>query len=552
MLHKRAPSTDRPAPPPASIVLVGLMGAGKSAIGKRLAARLGWPFYDSDHEIEAAAGLSVAEIFARHGEPAFRAGERRVIQRLLTQGPIVLATGGGAFMDAQTRAHIRDAAISVWLRAPVPVLLERVRGRTHRPLLNQGDPAEILTRLSAQRSPVYALADIIIDCTQDPPEVTTQFVHQAVMTYDKPLSVPVRLAAADYQVLIGRDILARAGAHLAPILPQKRVIIVTDERVAALHRATLEAALRETGIHFDTLSVPPGEASKSLASWSALVESILALRPERGTAIVALGGGVIGDLAGYAAAAALRGLPFVQIPTTLLAQVDSSVGGKTGINSSHGKNLIGAFHQPLMVLADIDTLATLPARERAAGYAEIVKAGLISEPDLYEWCEANGPALLAGDTALLAEAVGRAVAFKAAVVAADEREEKAENGRALLNLGHSFAHAFEAEIGYGGGLLHGEAVAIGLVCAFDLSARLHFCAPTLAPRIAAHLAQTGLPTRIPALPIERLLGHMRHDKKMRDGKLSFVLARDIGEAFTCREVPPEAVYETLLACGAVE
>ncbi len=534
----------------ARIVLVGLMGAGKSALGKRLAAKLGLPFHDSDAAIEAAADSTVAEIFARHGEAHFRAGERRVIARLLADGPIILATGGGAFMDLETRALIRSRALSVWLRCPIPILLSRVAGRAHRPLLNAGDPETILTRLSSLRAPVYAEADIIFDCTKDPPDMTTERLLTTIEAHRPPRRIPVQLARSDYEVLIGPGLIRRAGAHLAPILPQKRAVIVTDAHVAQHHLGPLQSGLEETGIAHETVIVEPGETAKSLAGFGALIENLMALRPERRTAIIALGGGVVGDLAGFAAATALRGLPFVQIPTTLLAQVDSSVGGKTGINSRFGKNLIGAFHQPLAVLADTDALATLPLRERAAGYAEIAKAGLIADPALYEWCEENSLAMLAGNQQLQAEAIARAVAFKARIVAGDEREEKPEDGRALLNLGHSFGHALEAETGYGGGLLHGEAVATGIVCAFDLSARLGFCDPGLAPRIAAHLAAAGLPVSIAALPAGALLGHMRGDKKMRDGKLSFVLARGIGEAFTCRDVPEEVVRETLLANGA--
>jgi shikimate kinase/3-dehydroquinate synthase len=270
---------------------------------------------------------------------------------------------------------------------------------------------------------------------------------------------------------------------------------------------------------------------------------------ERRTAVVALGGGVVGDLAGFAAATVLRGLPFVQVPTTLLAQVDSSVGGKTGINTAFGKNLLGAFHQPRLVLADTGTLATLPARELRAGYAEIVKAGLIGDAAFFSWCEANGAALLAGDARLQAEAVAHACAFKAAVVVDDEREDKPQNGRALLNLGHTFAHALEAEYGYTGELLHGEAVSVGLVLAFRLSQKLELCTRADADRVSAHLEVAGMPAEIGALgrrfSVSRLIRNMRHDKKMRDGRLAFVLVRGIGQAFTSRDVPPEAVSAVL-------
>jgi shikimate kinase/3-dehydroquinate synthase len=287
-----------------------------------------------------------------------------------------------------------------------------------------------------------------------------------------------------------------------------------------------------------------------------LVDHLLGRGVERRTAIIALGGGVVGDLAGFAAAATLRGLPFVQVPTTLLAQVDSSVGGKTGVNTRHGKNLVGAFHQPRMVLADTDVLATLPPRELRAGYAEIVKAGLIGDAEFYDWCEDHGAGVVGGDRADQGEAIRRACAFKASVVGDDEREEKPNDGRALLNLGHTFAHALEAEVGYGGELLHGEAVAVGLGLAFSLSARLGYCSPEDGVRVRAHLEAVGLPADLRMLnrvfSAERLIGHMRRDKKMRDGALHFVLVHGIGQAFTSGDVPPEAVMAVLREAGCRE
>jgi shikimate kinase/3-dehydroquinate synthase len=526
------------------------MGSGKSAIGRLLAHRLGLTFQDSDAVIERELGMSIAEIFARHGEAAFRSAERRIIATLLAGPPIVLATGGGAFVDEQTRALIGHTARSIWLRAPIALLVSRVVGRSHRPLLNQGDPEAILTALEAARRPIYAQADIVIDSTSEPAAMTADAALTALKQFQPPEDIAVDLADTPYKVLIGDDLLTQAGKYLATHLPQRRAIIVTDHHVAAHYLAPLQRGLTEHGFAHQALIVPAGEGSKSVAQFSGLIEDILACKPERRSAIIALGGGVVGDLAGFAAASALRGLPFAQIPTSLLAQVDSSVGGKTGINSRHGKNLIGAFHQPRIVLIDITTLRTLPRRERAAGYAEILKAGLIGEPDLFEWCLAHGLAVIEGDTAAQRHAISRAVRFKARVVVADPHEQAPENGRALLNLGHSFAHAFEAETGYGSALLHGEAVAIGLVCALHLSAVLGFCPADLAPRVAAHLAAVGLPNRIPAGSADGLIGHMRNDKKMRDGKLAFVLVRGVGQAFTDRGVPEEAVRATLHAHGA--
>ena len=542
-----------------SVVLVGLMGAGKTTIGRKLATRLGLPFRDADIEIEEAAGRSIAEMFALWGEAEFREGERRVIARLLSAGPIVLATGGGAFMDHRTRAAIREQAISVWLRCPLPILVRRVSGRMHRPLLAGGNTREILEGLMRVRHPIYAEADIMIDCDDDSTEHTTQSALAALASHQAPRRVPVTLERSRYDIVIGHGLIARAGALLAPVLPQKRAMIVTDETVAALHLPALQAALQAVGIEAGVVVVPPGEGSKSLEGFGRVTSALLEAGIERRTAVIALGGGVVGDLAGYAAASVMRGLPFVQIPTTLLSQVDSSVGGKTGINTPFGKNLIGAFHQPLAVLVDTAVLATLPGRELRAGYAEILKAGLIGDAALFDWCLTHGPAIVSGDEALQAEAIAHACRFKAGVVGDDEREEKANDGRALLNLGHSFAHALEAELHYDGRLLHGEAVAIGLGLALRLSSRLGHCDAGDATIVIAHLEAIGMPARIATLSATlgvefsavALLAHMQRDKKMRDGRLAFVLSRGIGRAFTSRDVASGTVAELLLEEGCI-
>ena len=539
-----------------SVVLVGLMGSGKTSIGRRLAARLGLPFRDADAEIELAAGCTIPELFHRYGEKDFRDGERRVIRRVLAGDPLVLATGGGAFMDAETRAVVRAEAVSLWLRCPLPVLVRRVASRSNRPLLQDGDPADTLARLMHQRHPFYAEADLVVECGDESPDYTTARVMEALQGWRAPRRLLVALSSGQYEVVVGEGLLARAGALLAPVMPQKRAVVVTDETVAALHLPTLLAGLAATGVVTQTIVVAPGEASKSPAGFLHVAESLLDAGVERGTTVIALGGGVVGDLAGFAAAVTLRGLPFVQVPTTLLSQVDSSVGGKTGINTRHGKNLLGAFHQPRAVLADTGVLNTLPLRELLAGYAEVAKAGLVGDAAFFEWCEAHGAAMIAGDMVLRAEAVLRACAFKAAVVGDDEREEKPNDGRALLNLGHTFAHAFEAEVGYGGGLLHGEAVAVGLGLACRLSERLGHCAPGIADRVTAHLEAVGLPTGPGMLnrrfSAGRLVEAMRRDKKTRDGRLRFVLVRSVGDAFTSGDVPEDAVVGLLRDEGCEE
>ena len=536
-------------------MLVGLMGAGKTSIGRRLAARLGLPFLDADAEIEQAAGCTIPELFARYGEPYFREGEKKVIRRLLQGGPAVLAYGGGAFMDPDTRAATRERAVSVWLRCALPTLVRRVSGRENRPLLANKDHEATLSRLMAQRNPVYAEADVIVDCGDEMPETTTSHVLNALAGHVPPRRLPVVLSTTRYDVVIGEGLLARAGALLAPVLPQKRAVVVSDAIVARIHLRTVLEGLAASGFATSSIIVPAGEATKNLDTYLSVVDQLLEARVERRTAVVALGGGVVGDLAGYAAATTLRGLPFVQIPTTLLAQVDSSVGGKTGVNTKRGKNLVGAFYQPRIVLADTGALATLPPRELRAGYAEIVKAGLVGDAAFFAWCERHGSAVVTGDRAAQAEAIERACAFKARVVGDDEREEKPNDGRALLNLGHTFGHALEAEYGYDGGLLHGEGVAAGLGLAFRLSEKLGHCTKADADRVAAHIAAVGMAGDLRSLnrrfSAAALIGHMRRDKKMRDGALHFVLARGIGQAFTSSDVPPDAVEELLReeGCG---
>ncbi|HVY99821.1 MAG TPA: 3-dehydroquinate synthase [Dongiaceae bacterium] len=344
----------------------------------------------------------------------------------------------------------------------------------------------------------------------------------------------VDLAARSYEILIGRGLIADAGRHIAPVLKQRRAVVVTDENVARHHLEALERSLQAADIAFESIVLPPGEETKSFAGLEDLVNRILDSGIERSTTLVALGGGVIGDLTGFAAAIALRGIDFVQIPTTLLAQVDSSVGGKTGIDTPQGKNLVGAFHQPRLVLADTATLDTLPRRELLAGYAEVVKYGLINDPAFFAWLESHAADLIDGDDALRRHAILESCKAKAAIVAADEREQGGR--RALLNLGHTFAHALEAECGYSSELLHGEAVAIGMVLAFDLSASLGLAPLEDAARVQRHLASIGLPTSPTWIDgrewsAETLIRHMGKDKKVKDGRIAFVLARGIGRAF---------------------
>ncbi|MEI2735052.1 MAG: 3-dehydroquinate synthase [Rhodoblastus sp.] len=546
-----------------SIVLVGMMGCGKTSAGRRLAERLGLPFVDADHEIEAAHQMTISEIFATYGEPYFRDGERRVMARLLAGGPNVIATGGGAFMNEQTRARIAESGISVWLRAEFDLLMKRVRRRPTRPLLQNPDPEGTLRRLMDERYPVYAKAQVTVEARDAHYDAIVEDVMNALETYLATSSAPgsppreivrVELGARAYDIAIGDGVIAEAGPRIAALAPKAACAIVTDENVARAHLPALQASLDAAGIRHSSIVVPPGESTKRYEWFERVCEAIIAAKIERGDFVVALGGGVVGDLAGFAAASVRRGVRFAQIPTTLLSQVDSSVGGKTGINSAHGKNLIGAFYQPALVLADTAALATLPEREFRAGYAEVAKYGLIDAPDFFAWLEQNWRAVFAGGPARV-QAIARSCASKAAVVARDETEQ---GDRALLNLGHTFGHALERLVNYDGSrLVHGEGVAIGMACAFRFSAARGLCAGQDAERVAGHLRTVGLPTRIRDIAgwsagADAILEAMYQDKKVQQGSLTFILARGIGQSFIARGIEPgdiRAFLESELAAS---
>ena len=353
-----------------------------------------------------------------------------------------------------------------------------------------------------------------------------------------------------YDVVVGRGLLAGAGQRIAPFV-RGRTAIVSDETVAALHGPALQVSLQAVGIRSEIIAVPPGEASKSFAELERLMDRLLSFGLDRKDAIVALGGGVVGDLAGLAAVLYMRGIDFIQVPTTLLAQVDSSVGGKTAIDTPRGKNLVGAFHQPRLVLADIDVLSTLPERQLRSGWAEVLKHGLICDADFFNWLGGEGGAGVRGDPAALEGAVVRSVEIKAAVVGADEKEA---GRRALLNLGHTFGHAIEAELGFEeAALAHGEAVALGCCMAFRYSARQGLCDPAIAARVEAVIAAAGLPTRLAEagqFAASNLLARMAGDKKAEGGGLTLILARGIGEAFVSKTETPETVLAFLKEEGA--
>lgn len=551
-----------------SIVLVGIMGSGKTSVGRRLAARLGLDFVDADAAIETAARMTIAEIFKRHGETFFRDREHHVIARLITEGQKVLATGGGAFMREDTRKKIGESGLSIWLKADHDVLMRRVRKRSNRPLLHTDDPEATMQKLIDERYPIYALADYTIHSGDGPHDLvvehimtelertlpadpgTTQAPAPSPSALAAPLpvkKVPVELGDRRYDILIGPHLVEEAGQHIAKLFPGSACTVVTDRHVAERHLPSLEAGLDGAGIRHTRCIVEPGEASKSYEVFAQVCDSIIEARMERRDLVIALGGGVIGDLAGFAAASVRRGMRFVQIPTTLLSQVDSSVGGKTGINSKHGKNLVGAFHQPSLVLADTGALATLPTREFRAGYAEVAKYGLIDNPQFFAWLEQNWRGVFGAGPELV-HAIATSCASKAAVVIRDETEQ---GDRALLNLGHTFGHALEALTHFNGArLVHGEGVAIGMACAFRFSHRLGICPRDDMERAVAHLTTVGLPTQIQSVSgwnhsAQEILNAMYQDKKVERGALTFILAKGIGKSFVAKNIRGEDVLAFL-------
>ena len=549
-----------PHPKNNNIFLVGLMGAGKTTIGRLLARRLNRRFIDSDHAIEARTGASIPWIFEIEGEASFRRREADMIRELSAQQDIVLATGGGAVLNPESRALLAERGTVIYLRASVGSILQRTAHDRNRPLLQTADPKKRLEELLAQREPLYReIADLVIDTGRPNVQSMVQTIIEqldaleashnrrrakASMNEQAQINLNVELGERSYPIAIGPGLLDDA-ALLARHIGGARVAIVTNTTVAPLYLEKVAAPLRAAGREVVEIILPDGEEHKNWQSLMQVFDALLANKCDRKTTLVALGGGVIGDLTGYAAASYMRGVPFVQIPTTLLAQVDSSVGGKTGINHPLGKNMIGAFYQPRAVLADTATLDTLPARELSAGLAEVIKHGAILDAGFFEWIEQNVDKLVARDPAALAHAIARSCEIKADVVRRDEREGGL---RAVLNFGHTFGHAIEAGLGYGA-WLHGEAVGCGMVMAADLSQRLGLVDAATVERVRALVKAAGLPVVAPDLGYERWIELMEVDKKNEGGAIRFILLKPLGSP-SITTVPQDVLRATLAACVA--
>jgi len=544
------------------------MGSGKTTIGRALAKKLNLRFVDSDHEIEARTGVAISVIFDIEGEAGFRQREANVIRDLTAQRGIVLATGGGAVLDEQSRQYLHARGTVIYLRASVTHILKRIRFDKKRPLLRTPDPRKVLEALTRQRDLLYQeIAHVVVDTGR--PHMSqiiqtilgrlcldTQFQQQndhavsacSHVSDDMPTKsqqashlLNVALGERSYPVLIAPNALEQ----IARYVPSNRVMIVTNTNVAPLYLDRVKALLLAEDKKVEQLILPDGEEFKTWESLSLIFDALLQNKCDRKTTLIALGGGVIGDLTGFAAASYMRGVPFVQIPTTLLSQVDSSVGGKTGINHPLGKNMIGAFYQPQAVVADIKLLATLPARELSAGLAEVIKYGAIIDTEFFSWLEKNCQQLLDQNEAALAYAIARSCEIKADVVRLDERESGL---RAILNFGHTFAHAIESALGYGV-WLHGEAVGCGMVMAADLSCRLGYISESEKDRIRALVKAAGLPVQAPNLGLTIWLERMELDKKSEDGQIKFVLLKPMGHAVV-ETVPIKTLEATLLACCA--
>ena len=566
-----------------SIFLVGLMGSGKTTVGRALARKLNKRFVDSDHEIEARTGASISLIFEIEGEASFRQREADMIRELTQLDDIVLGTGGGAVLHPESRAFLAARGTVIYLRASINSILQRTSHDKNRPLLQTADPRRRIEELSRQRDPLYAeIADVVIDTGR--PNV--QFLVQGILaqlevlppkTLDLPMQAEANPGATSPATNAGFDPAAstasRTGAaRFVPIalnvdlgersypisigpgliddalllrrhVAGERVAVVTNTVVAPLYLQRLTASLQAAGKQVTAIVLPDGEEEKTWSSLMLIFDRLLAEKCDRKTTLIALGGGVVGDMTGFAAATYMRGVPLIQVPTTLLSQVDSSVGGKTGINHPLGKNMIGAFYQPQTVIADTDTLKTLPARELSAGLAEVIKHGAIIDAAFFDWIEANIGALRAMDAAALAYAIQRSCEIKAEVVRQDERESGV---RAILNFGHTFAHAIEAGLGFGT-WLHGEAVGCGMVMAADLSWRMGLIDTETVERIRNLVKAAGLPTVAPDLGEATWIELMQVDKKNEGGTIKFILLKPLGH-FLITAAPAALLSATLQAC----
>jgi 3-dehydroquinate synthase len=530
-----------------NLILTGFMGSGKTVVGREVARRLSRSFVDMDVEIEARAGKSIPRIFAEDGEAAFRQSEAALCEELSGRGGLVIATGGGALVDPTNRARMAGSGTVVCLTCEADEILRRVNEgeNSDRPLLAVADPRAEVQRLLALRRAAYQAIPWQVNTTG----LSVEKVTQQVLKLADIVTLTVHFPDGEYPIHVGDGLLAHVGGALraAGASEGGRIAIVSNPVVVSLYGTRVEAALQSAGLRPFACTIPDGEQHKTLATVAGLYDQFLAGELDRSDTVLSLGGGVTGDVAGLAAATFMRGLRFVQVPTTLLAMVDASVGGKTGVDLPQGKNLVGAFKQPALVLVDPALLATLPAGEFRSGMAEVIKHGVIGDSELFDELEDRGSASFDRPLQLgiRDSQIVKALRVKIAVV---ERDPFETGRRAVLNLGHTVGHALEKLSGFE--LRHGEAVSIGMVAAARIAAELGRADPSLADRIAAALAAWGLPVRCPPFDARDIWAAMAHDKKRQGRGLRWVLPRAVGQVEITEQVPTEIVTFVLRELGA--
>jgi 3-dehydroquinate synthase len=559
-----------------NLVITGFSGTGKSLVGKEVARRLSWDFLDTDDEIVKQAGKPIAEVFHQDGEARFRELERETIRKACQRKQAVIAIGGGAIVDVQNYELLAKTGLIVCLEAKPETIYERLFREAAcspetevRPLLDGDNPLERIRQLKASRQPYYAKADWTIHTDGlSISEVVEEVIRASRLlrrtdscrlsaSSDKDITCLVETATQSYPVFVGYGLLGKLGEKMKKASLSGTAIIISDENVFSLYGSKVEKILKGAGFAVNSFVVPPGEETKSMDYAVKIYDFLVEQRAERDDIIVALGGGMVGDLAGFVAATYLRGMPWIQVPTSLVAMVDASIGGKVGVNHPEGKNLIGAFYQPDLVLADCQSLTTLPQRELISGWAEVIKHGLILDKEFFEFLETNVNRLKELEPELLIRAIARSAAIKAQVVSQDEKEK--EGKRTILNYGHTIAHGLESATQYKR-FLHGEAVAIGMVGAAKLSQRLGLLPSAAVERQQALLQKFGLPTSLQAEAASQRRGRKRSnlklslagvtramelDKKVRGKAIRWVLLQDIGKAVIRSDVPQQDVLAVL-------
>jgi len=541
-----------------NLIITGFSGTGKSLVAKEAARRLDWNFLDTDDEIVKRTGKPIADIFRQNGEARFRELEREMVRKACQQRQTVIAIGGGAIVDPQNYELLARTGLIICLEAKPETIYERLFREAAdspetevRPLLTTDNPLEHIRQLKASRQPYYANVDWTIHTDSlSISEVAREVVRASGLLRryaprndnDRDIACLVETVTQSYPVFVGYGLLEKLGEKMKQAALSGTTTIISDENVFSLYSGKVEGILKDAGFTVNSFVVPPGEETKSMDYALKIYDFLVEHRAERDDIIIALGGGMVGDLAGFVAATFLRGMFWIQVPTSLVAMVDASIGGKVGINHPEGKNLIGAFYQPNLVLADPQTLTTLPQRELTSGWAEVIKHGLILDEEFFEFLESNVDRLIELEPKLLTRAIARSAAIKAQVVSQDEKERKGK--RTILNYGHTVAHGLEATTQYKR-FLHGEAVAIGMMGAAKLSQRLGLLTPAAVERQQALLQKFGLPTGFSGLDLTGIARAMELDKKTKGKAIRWVLLQDIGKVVIRSDVPQRDLLSVL-------